>query len=208
MRRSCLRLWAQGNYVNRRLFIFCSAVSGILCIATVGLWARSLWRYERFGYNSGFQTHDLRSLDGTLCVSVFTVDPDPFGEHTRELSWDSVRVSAGWPRWAALGFRSVSFRRSSYSIGGIGDTPQYHHYIMYLGIPYWILFTITALLPLRHLYIVRTRWQREKRQKRGLCETCGYNLTGNVSGVCPECGDSIGCTGSGEDMAIRNGVRR
>jgi hypothetical protein len=23
------------------------------------------------------------------------------------------------------------------------------------------------------------------------CQSCGYNLTGNVSGVCPECGESI-----------------
>ena len=23
------------------------------------------------------------------------------------------------------------------------------------------------------------------------CQTCGYNLTGNVSGICPECGEPI-----------------
>ena len=27
-----------------------------------------------------------------------------------------------------------------------------------------------------------------ERRKRGLCPSCGYDLTGNVSGVCPECG--------------------
>jgi hypothetical protein len=27
---------------------------------------------------------------------------------------------------------------------------------------------------------------------RDLCRKCGYNLTGNVSGVCPECGTRIG----------------
>lgn len=26
------------------------------------------------------------------------------------------------------------------------------------------------------------------RRKMGLCEKCGYDLTGNVSGICPECG--------------------
>ncbi len=25
----------------------------------------------------------------------------------------------------------------------------------------------------------------------GHCQTCGYNLTGNVSGVCPECGTPV-----------------
>jgi hypothetical protein len=30
------------------------------------------------------------------------------------------------------------------------------------------------------------------RRKLGLCERCGYDLTGNVSGVCPECGSGAG----------------
>lgn len=27
---------------------------------------------------------------------------------------------------------------------------------------------------------------------RRICERCGYDLTGNVSGVCPECGNPVG----------------
>jgi len=33
-------------------------------------------------------------------------------------------------------------------------------------------------------------WDRNKTQEP-LCSTCGYNLTGNVSGICPECGKAI-----------------
>jgi predicted RNA-binding Zn-ribbon protein involved in translation (DUF1610 family) len=29
------------------------------------------------------------------------------------------------------------------------------------------------------------------RQHRNACSSCGYNLTGNTSGVCPECGSKI-----------------
>ena len=29
---------------------------------------------------------------------------------------------------------------------------------------------------------------RQDREAMGLCAGCGYDLTGNVSGVCPECG--------------------
>jgi hypothetical protein len=29
---------------------------------------------------------------------------------------------------------------------------------------------------------------RQRRRRTGLCSRCGYDLTGNVSGVCPECG--------------------
>ena len=33
--------------------------------------------------------------------------------------------------------------------------------------------------------------RRALRRWRGLCLKCGYNLTGNVSGVCPECGEDV-----------------
>lgn len=34
------------------------------------------------------------------------------------------------------------------------------------------------------------------RTERGLCPTCGYDLTANVSGTCPECGTVPARTGS------------
>lgn len=33
---------------------------------------------------------------------------------------------------------------------------------------------------------------RRIRLAQGICHMCGYNLTGNVSGVCPECGEPVG----------------
>lgn len=39
------------------------------------------------------------------------------------------------------------------------------------------------------------RWRRRiERRRLGLCMECGYDLTGNVSGVCPECGTGKGVT--------------
>jgi hypothetical protein len=35
------------------------------------------------------------------------------------------------------------------------------------------------------------RWSSSRRIPPGHCQKCGYNLTGNVSGVCPECGERI-----------------
>jgi len=34
-------------------------------------------------------------------------------------------------------------------------------------------------------------WWLDRRIPTGHCQKCGYNLTGNVSGVCPECGTPI-----------------
>ncbi len=38
---------------------------------------------------------------------------------------------------------------------------------------------------------IRGPLRRYRRRKRGLCETCGYDLRGNESGVCSECGQEI-----------------
>jgi hypothetical protein len=35
-------------------------------------------------------------------------------------------------------------------------------------------------------------WFAQRRKPlSGVCRKCGYNLTGNVSGVCPECGEAV-----------------
>ena len=37
----------------------------------------------------------------------------------------------------------------------------------------------------------RPAWVRRERRRQGLCAACGYDLTANVSGVCPECGQTV-----------------
>lgn len=34
-------------------------------------------------------------------------------------------------------------------------------------------------------------WRRDRRHPAGHCRKCGYDLTGNVSGVCSECGTEV-----------------
>lgn len=50
-----------------------------------------------------------------------------------------------------------------------------------LRIPLWIPLGLIALPTL-------WMWWLDRRPGRGMCRSCGYNLTGNTSGVCPECG--------------------
>jgi hypothetical protein len=54
--------------------------------------------------------------------------------------------------------------------------------------------TLASLYPL--LLILRGPIRRWERRRRGLCINCGYNLTGNESGVCPECGTGVSHAGS------------
>jgi hypothetical protein len=60
----------------------------------------------------------------------------------------------------------------------------------------WVSGSLSAILVFERLRPTRKGgpfWQlrRERRAKRGRCLECGFNLTGNVSGVCPECGTEI-----------------
>jgi hypothetical protein len=58
----------------------------------------------------------------------------------------------------------------------------------------WIAFVLASGLAARAAANLRLRVSRGKRMRTngGLCcAGCGYDLTGNVSGVCPECGMMI-----------------
>ena len=55
-----------------------------------------------------------------------------------------------------------------------------------LRFPVWCVVALLFVFPIRS--ILRGPWMRHLRRRRGRCTTCGYDLTGNVSGVCPECG--------------------
>ncbi len=41
------------------------------------------------------------------------------------------------------------------------------------------------------LALLVCRWLFRTQYARGYCQSCGYSLTGNVSGVCPECGTRV-----------------
>jgi hypothetical protein len=51
----------------------------------------------------------------------------------------------------------------------------------------WSLFGLCCIYPT--VVAVRGPLRRYRRRKRGACLQCGYDLTGNVSGRCPECGE-------------------
>ena len=54
----------------------------------------------------------------------------------------------------------------------------------------WILFPALAVYPM--VALVGGLFRHRRRRQKGLCPQCLYNLTGNVSGVCPECGTPKG----------------
>ena len=60
--------------------------------------------------------------------------------------------------------------------------PDFRYYLFV--VPYWIILVLSAIIPLRALL-------RRRRSVEGGCQNCSYDLTGNTSGVCPECGTAV-----------------
>ena len=56
--------------------------------------------------------------------------------------------------------------------------------LLWILVPLWLLLLLAGV-PTAFLF-----W-RDRRKPPGHCRQCGYDLTGNVSGRCPECGAEI-----------------
>jgi hypothetical protein len=86
----------------------------------------------------------------------------------------------------------LHMRGTDYIIG-IGDGPSWCGEdvfgVEYVEVPLWVPGWIFALLAA--LAACGDRLWGRRLARRGLCPNCGYNLTGNVSGVCSECGRAV-----------------
>jgi len=163
-------------------------VSGVLCALIVGLWVLSVLRPPRwFGSRWLFESGagcvvvihlDVRGTDARLAARIErdlraqlrAYPPDKFPRPVSGGSFGLVlptvtRVDPlkGGPR------RLFSTVRA---------------FVTSIRMPLWVPFVVIAV-PTALL------WWRDHRPPKGHCQSCAYDLTGNVSGRCPECGTMI-----------------
>ena len=88
-------------------------------------------------------------------------------------SLDAFYVPTGYsgPNYLYLHFAGIEFAR-----GG--------KHILLFAAPFWVIVMLTGSVSLA----LKLLSASHRRSKGEVCRTCGYNLTGNVSGTCPECG--------------------
>ena len=87
--------------------------------------------------------------------------------------------------------------QSGPNVGWVADRVEYRdHRLRWLPEIYSDPLSTVIVVPLWIPGVVALgsfwflRWRR-RRARPGHCPTCEYDLTGNVSGVCPECGTAI-----------------
>jgi len=118
----------------------------------------------------------------TISAITFIVEPKWSYEHIFvELECGLMTVwftwSGDWGFWEPRGYTATLPSRYHYFVA-----PDFDGYFLY--VPYWLVLSVSTpiWLTLRRKHQIPLRWKAE-----GKCVGCGYDLTGNTTGVCPEC---------------------
>ena len=191
--------------MRHRVFAVGSILSVLVCVACAMMLVRSFWIADEMEYHHYFadnvvatrRSFFLRTDHGTTYFAYrmlsgpstplairagknfyWRVDMPGF-----QTSWyfkppTGPRLPRQWTVWDHAGFLWAS-TPGPMGFGG------YQQRQVILRFPALIVVVLTALPPMVYL---RTRRRRAKQIGDPLCSKCGYNLTGNTSGVCPECG--------------------
>jgi len=154
------------------------------CMLIAGIWLFSGWYQIVLLYDG---QHAAAS------VGIFYI------QWGRRAIWEQVRqAEPNRPPWP-----SASEDLPRVRLAKCDDPPQFHWMLprwraggydkqaavwtmqSSLWIPFWLAFVLLAI-PTALLW-----WRDLDRIPPGACQSCGYNLTANVSGRCPECGTAV-----------------
>ena len=151
--------------MKRLVSTLLSTVSLLACVAVTVLWVRSY----RFPPNrAGGDVLNISRHDAMWWV----ISARGRVTFCRQCGRDWGRE---FPGFNAAGFRYGGLRGPSGSLYNA-------------AVPHAFLSALLLAPPAAWLVLER---RRRRRPRPGRCQACAYNLTGNVSGVCPECGQLV-----------------
>ncbi|MCC6358027.1 MAG: hypothetical protein IT450_04735 [Phycisphaerales bacterium] len=154
-------------------------ISTTLLAMAVACWVGSLWWSVHYANHMRDPGIDIWIESGYFNLRSVTRSAA-----IRWLSWEDVFVRMNARRYDGWHFEPC---REKPSLAMLWGSWYYRSAtgVLVLVIPLWspvaVLVPPTALL----CYLA------SRFPKPGHCGKCGYDLTGNRSGVCPECGDSV-----------------
>ena len=186
--------------MGRRLFAVASAVSLLVCVGSVGLWVRSYRADEGFVYYRWNSLTFARLDRGKL--SVMTLDSTPKATGFRWVRWAG---QLDWQQYPSapgtFGGGSVWHRRQFFGVHFLSGFQEYLiskapdwksreiPYRMWV-IPLWLPLGLMLILPVI-AFLSYARQLLGHARPPGSCPRCHYSLTGNTSGICPECGTPV-----------------
>jgi hypothetical protein len=180
--------------IRGRLFTIACALTLMLCVATLALWAQGNWQPVTYLLSSQpTRTVFVASARGRLRVWSQQIAPAPPAWVVATLTTpDEVEIgvlngASGGVRYNPPDKLFEWSARRRISLGSIG-TYKYTVFEWHFQLAWW-LAALLSFLPA--IFMLRMRLVRRRRALVGHCLGCGYNLTGNASGICPECGTAI-----------------
>jgi len=184
--------------MKRTLLNLLTALSALLAAALCVQWYRGYRVQDSFSVGRVVGTAETpveQRLNVVSCTGAlwFSVDSSSdYGTYAPTVLYEwRRRVGSGWgPRWSVYGnpfypqFPTGVVNRFGFHLSTATRRGSWAGHAV---VPTWFALACAAALPAGRLL---ARWRRAaRRPKPGCCPACGYDLTANVSGVCPECGE-------------------
>lgn len=169
--------------MKRRCYILASALSLLLCVATVALWIRGYWTGDSLGWNDvGRKTNrELYSAHGRF---VYCASDDLYFKNPTESQTFDPRHNDLWDWVGTFGDHQYCIYRlgiisfAKFSEGSAGIRYQI------ISVPCWAAAMVFLVCP------GCLAWQRLRCNRTavsGACSSCGYDLRATPE-RCPECG--------------------
>jgi hypothetical protein len=156
--------------LSRKLRL-CKWLGTLGCVLIVAALASSVWYGLEFSWNPKRPAQGIRAVYVESGEVGFTQAMAPWWHNGRAQGW---RLS---PR--------QSLRKLLYHSVWVPSIERLDPFGLMVRLPLWL--PLCALLVPTLLL-----WRRDRRRPRpGFCRQCDYDLTGNVSGICPECGTPL-----------------
>lgn len=134
----------------------------VLTVLLLVVWVGSAWWWAKWTCN--FPNVDLGVGRGRVVVEINP--PDGWGRMTAFGRGEETAIEF-WVDWDV--HREIYGPRA----GRVSD--------VWVAIPLWMLALLCGVTAFQMHY-------SDRRRPNGCCRKCGYDLRGNASGVCPECG--------------------
>jgi hypothetical protein len=163
-----------------------AAASAVLLAAVVGLWVRSYWRIDTLawtdwnpdaGAGQVAYYHEVSSQFGRLVVRR---DRFVIGGFLGAVN-GATSVTVGRGRGSATSILMWRYADARVALGPLRYYTTGNDRSACFDVAYWLV-AAAAGSPLAWAALAR------RSPPPGHCRRCGYDLTGNASGVCPECG--------------------
>jgi|SRR5690348_3768912 len=190
-----------------RIFTFLSALSLLLCVVILALWARSYWRSDSLyrptldAFSQPDGSYIICSSRGLIILESGRVfgktmpgktpylGGPPVQSHDRSLSWrlNTQSVVGSAPYGKLVNTRFGFGRRTSAYVQQVNPTTQQLGIQTTTVYPHYLAAIFAAFLPITWAL---NRMRRRSRTRTGACPTCGYDLRATPT-RCPECGTLI-----------------